>query len=304
MFFGAPVWPCQWHPPYQEAIKRIAGLGLQGVELIAWSKDILTDYYTPGQIRELKSLIAGEGLVLTNFYHGPPGTGSADAATRFAAFDGVQRAVDVAAELGSPGLTGTAPYPFAIDVPHMLTRPTTQEWIVDVPSGLDWTRNYDDYVAGLREVCARAAQAGLRVAIEPHPFRWVCSAQSMLRLIERTGADNLGMTLDPAHLFPHGEIPHYTAYILGSKVFHTHFSDNDGQSNAHWRPGKGKVDWSAVLRALRDVGYDGVLSLELEDVPGAGKRDRPSGPELDRELRRAVAYLSGLADEAGISTRR
>jgi sugar phosphate isomerase/epimerase len=304
MFFGAPVWPCQWHPPYQEAIKRIAGLGLQGVELIAWSKDVLTDYYTPGQIRELKDLIASEGLVLTNFYHGPPQTGSSDASARSAAFDGVKRAVDVAAALGSPTITGTAPYPFAIDVPHMLTRPTTQEWIVDVPSGLDWTQNYADYVAGMTEVCAVAKKAGLRVGIEPHPFRWVCSAQSMLRLIEHTGADNLGMNLDPSHLFPNGELPHYTTYLLGSKVFHTHFSDNDGQSNAHWRPGKGKVDWSAVLRALRDVGYDGVLSLELEDVPGSGKRDRPSTEALDREIKIAVTYLSALADEAGIATRR
>jgi sugar phosphate isomerase/epimerase len=304
MFFGAPVWPCQWHPPYAESIKRIAGLGLQGVELIAWSKDVLTDHYTPGQIRELKDLIASEGLVLTNFYHGPPDTGSDDAAARDAAFDGVRRAVDVAAALGSPLLTGTTPYPFARDVPHMLTRPTTQEWIVDVPAGLDWARNYQDYADGLAEVCTRAGQAGLRVAIEPHPYRWVCSAQSMLRLIERTGADNLGLNLDPSHLFPNGEIPHYTAYQLGAKVFHTHFSDNDGQSNAHWRPGKGKVDWTAVLRSLRDVGYDGVISLELEDVPGAGRRDRPSGPELDQEIRRAVAYLSALAHEEGISTRR
>ena len=37
MFFGAPVWPCKWHPPYDDAIKRIASLGFQGVELIAWS---------------------------------------------------------------------------------------------------------------------------------------------------------------------------------------------------------------------------------------------------------------------------
>jgi sugar phosphate isomerase/epimerase len=304
MFFGAPVWPCQWHPPYQEAIKRIAGLGFEGVELIAWTKDVLTDYYTPGQIRELTDLIRSEGLVLTNFYHGPPNTGAADAAARTDAFDGVKRAIDVAAALGSPLLAGTAPYPFAIDVPHLLTRPTTQEWVVDVPDGLDWTRNYDDYVDGLRGVCALAKRAGLRYAIEPHPFRWVCSAQSMLRLVERTGADNLGMNLDPSHLFPSGEIPHYTAYMLGPRVFHTHFSDNDGQSNAHWRPGKGKVDWSAVLRALREVGYDGVLSLELEDVRGSGRRDRPSGPHLDLELKRAVAYLTALADEEGISTKK
>jgi sugar phosphate isomerase/epimerase len=302
MFFGAPVWPYRWHPPYGEPIQRIARLGLEGVELIAWTKDVLTDYYTPGQVGELRSLIAGEGLTLTNFYHGPPNTGSADAAARRDAVDGVKRAVEVAAELGSPQIAGTAPYPFAIDVPHMLTRPTTQEWRVDVPGDLDWTRNYDEYVASVQEICQVAQAAGLRYAIEPHPYRWVCSAQGMLRLIERTGAPNLGLNLDPSHLFPSGEIPHYAVYQLGGRIYHTHLSDNDGQSNAHWRPGKGKVDWAATVRALRDVGYDGVLSLELEDVPGAGKRNQDSSEALDRETRLAIAYLTAICDQEGIGT--
>ena len=30
-------------------------------------------------------------------------------------------------------------------------------------------------------------------------------------------------------------------------------------------PGEGEVDWNFVIRRLEDVGYDGVLSVELED---------------------------------------
>ena len=36
MRLGAPVWPFQWNPPYEEAIRRIASLGFRSVELIAW----------------------------------------------------------------------------------------------------------------------------------------------------------------------------------------------------------------------------------------------------------------------------
>ena len=107
MFFGAPVWPCTWHPPYDEAIKRIARLGFQGVELIAWSGDILRDYYTPETIKGLKSLIADSGLAVTNFYHGPPQLGSADASKRAQAISDYERAIDVAAALGSPNMAGT-----------------------------------------------------------------------------------------------------------------------------------------------------------------------------------------------------
>ena len=84
-------------------------------------------------------------------------------------------------------------------------------------------------------------------------------------------------------------------------MLHAHFSDNDGTSNAHWRPGKGKIDWLAVLRALRDVGYDGVISIELEDVPGVAHRGRPSTKALDREVRLGVAYLSDLCRQVGIT---
>jgi sugar phosphate isomerase/epimerase len=301
MYFGAPVWPFQWHPAYDQAIRRVAGLGCRGVELIAWTPDVLHDYYTPERIRELCDLITSEGLRLTNFFHAPELLSSPDAALRAQASDDFGRAIEVAAALGSPMVTMVTAYPFSQEVPHLLTRPTSQEWQVPIASGLDWTRNYDDFAEALAACCTRASRAGLRVTLEPHPYRWMHSAQSMLRLIERTGAANLGINLDPSHLFPSGDIPHYTVYLLGSRVYHTHFSDNDGQSNAHWRPGKGKVDWTALLRALADVGYDDVISLELEDVPGVATKAQASTPALDREMHIAMAYLRDRAEEAGVT---
>jgi sugar phosphate isomerase/epimerase len=97
-----------------------------------------------------------------------------------------------------------------------------------------------------------------------------------------------------------GEIPQMVVYEVGDRVLHTHFSDNDGTSNAHWRPGKGKIDWTGVLQALQDVGYDYVISIELEDVPGVAHRGQLSTEALDREVLLSVAYLSGLCEELGI----
>lgn len=304
MFFGAPVWPCQWHPPYDDVIRRLAALGMQGVELIAWTPDIMADYYTPNTIRDLNSLIADLGMTVTSYHHPVPGLGSPDAGQRNKAIENFKRAVDIGASLGAPYYAGTTPYPFNQEVPRLLTRATTQEWQVPIARDLDWTAAYDTYVEALTTCCVIAGQANMGIVVEPHPFRWVNSAQSMLRLIERTGAENLGLNLDPSHLFPVGDIPHYTVYQLGSRIYHTHLVDNDGLSNAHWRPGKGKVDWSAVLQSLQDVGYTGAISIELEDTPGAGKRDRASTPELDVELRKSVDYLAAIMVEEGIPTRR
>src|SRR5690606_22540137 len=45
--FGACVWPFQWEPPYEATIQRIARLGFRAVELIAWDRETLDEYYTP-----------------------------------------------------------------------------------------------------------------------------------------------------------------------------------------------------------------------------------------------------------------
>ena len=324
MYFGAPVWPWRWNPPYEGVVQHLASLGLQGVELICWGSEILplvsrrytpeqlrtldddlqVEHYTPERVREYHRIFDASGLTLTNFSRTPIGLSSTDPQSRSSAVDKVARAAEVAASLGSPLITLITPYPFEMNVPPMMARPIMQEWRMDVPRDLDWKRNYDEFVEALAQCCTAAKRAGLRVALEPHPYRWMCSAQSMLRLIERTGAENLGMNLDPSHLFPCGEIPHFTVYQLGSRIYHTHFSDNDGQTNAHWRPGKGKVDWRAVVRALSDVGYTGAISIELENVPGSGHLGSDSSPELDRELQLSVAYIRATCDEEGIPTTR
>jgi sugar phosphate isomerase/epimerase len=301
MIIGSCTWPIKWFPPYDEAIKDVARLGFKGVELTAWNNEIVAEYYTPETIRHLRDLIASEGLTLTAVYFSQGDFGSEDAAKREAAVGAFERAADAIAALGSPVLNGAAPYPFAIEVAPLLTRPTAQEWTVDVPRKLDWDKNYDDYVAVVRRCSEICTKVGVKLALEPHPYRWVCGAQSVLRLIDRSGADNLGLNLDPSHLFPMGEMPHYTAYQMGKRIYNTHFSDNDGQTNAHWRPGKGKIDWGAVLCALQDIGYDGPITIELEDVPGSAFRGREATPEILRQLRLSAQYVKMVADEVGVA---
>jgi sugar phosphate isomerase/epimerase len=152
-----------------------------------------------------------------------------------------------------------------------------------------------------RRCCALCEEAGVKYALEPHPYRWMRNAASMKRLLEHVDSPALGMNFDPSHLFPMGEIPQMVIYEVGERVFHTHFSDNDGTSNAHWRPGKGKIDWKGVLQALQAVGYDYVISIELEDVPGVAHRAQLSTEALDREVLLSVAYVSDLCQELGIT---
>ncbi len=301
MRLGAPVWPFQWHPPYEEAIRRIARLGFRSVELIAWNRQALEEYYTPARIRELRVLIGDLGLHLSEFVGSAPGLASASVEERRAAVEAFRRFCDVARELGAGTVNTVAPTPFGLRAPHLKNLPVSQVWSMDVPEGLDWRRNWQEFLDTVREVVAIAESAGLRYAMEPHPYRYVANVDGMLRLLDHVPSPALGINYDPSHTFPCGDMPHVAIYRLGDRVFHCHFSDNDALTNAHWRPGCGKIDWRALLRALRDVGFTGTVSVELEDVPGVATPDRPATPGFDDEMRKSREYLLEAAAGLGIA---
>jgi sugar phosphate isomerase/epimerase len=310
MKIGASIWPFRWDRPYDDAIRRIAQLGFKAIELIAWDREALETYYTPQVIKNLKAIIAGEGLELSEFVSTPPGMASSEKKERDAAVEHFKCMVDVAVGLGTRTVNTVSVFPFAIEVPRITDRPHVQEYSVYYPPGLDWKRNWEDYVDAVRRCCDICEDAQVRYALEPHPYRYMSNAASMLRLIDHVKSDALGMNFDPSHLFPMGDMPHTVIYQLGDRIFHCHFSDNDGMTNVHWRPGKGKIDWTAVMRALKETGFDGTISIELEDVPGVarGQAEVPgvykgnwdATDAFEEENRKAMAYIKGIAETLDI----
>jgi sugar phosphate isomerase/epimerase len=300
MKLGAPVWPFQWNPPYEDAVRRIAALGFRNVELIAWNRQALEEYYTPARIRELRALMEDLGLSLSEFVSTAGGMASAARDEREGVVEYFRRFCATARELGADTVNTVAPVPFGLRVPPLKQLPITQLWTVDVEEGLDWERGWEEFVQTVRQVLAVVEDAGLRYAMEPHPYRYVASADGLLRLTDHVPSPALGINYDPSHTFPCGDMPHVAVYRLGRRVFHCHFSDNDGLTNAHWRPGMGKIDWRALLKALHDIGFDGTLSIELEDVPDVATPQRAAGPRFDEEMRRSREYLLQVSEGLGI----
>ncbi len=133
-----------------------------------------------------------------------------------------------------------------------------------------------------------AAERGINVAIEMHPGQTVYNTRSLLRLRELAGP-NVGANLDPSHLFWQGMDPLLVVRTLGPGcIFHVHAKDtkidpyetalNGGLESRRWERGlrrawefrtvgfgHGEDWWRNFVSALRDVGYDGVLSIEHED---------------------------------------
>ena len=76
-----------------------------------------------------------------------------------------------------------------------------------------------------KEIDALARENGVKVAIEMHPQNLVFNPPTLKRLVEKTGATNVGAEMDPSHLFWQGIDPIAAIDWLGPLVFHAAAKD-------------------------------------------------------------------------------
>jgi len=113
----------------------------------------------------------------------------------------------------------------------------------------------------IRILSAKAAERGLRLAVEDLPRSCLGkNAEEILALIE--DAPEAVVCCDTNHLL--SESPESFIRTVGSRIQTLHVSDYDGIDEKHWIPGRGIVNWSEVLQALVDIGYDGPFMFEAD----------------------------------------
>ena len=99
------------------------------------------------------------------------------------------------------------------------------------------------------------------LAVEDLPR--TCLGHNSAEMLELISADDrLRVCFDTNHLV--GEADHDFVRAVGKRILTLHVSDYDFVDERHWMPGRGKVDWTALVNALCDVGYDGVWMYEID----------------------------------------
>jgi sugar phosphate isomerase/epimerase len=119
--------------------------------------------------------------------------------------------------------------------------------------------------AGLSECLSLAAVKGVKIVIEPinrYETDMLNTVAETLNLISHIGSDNLGILLDTFHMNIEEPSIRESIVLAGEKIFHVHTADSN-----RWAPGFGHVDFSEVVAALREVGYEGYLSGEILPLP-------------------------------------
>ena len=115
-------------------------------------------------------------------------------------------------------------------------------------------------VAGLKEVNEHANAEGVRIAIEAlnrFETNFINRHDQALLLAQEVG-DDVGVCLDVYHMNQE-EADVYEAFRnAGDKLFDVHVADNNRMAC-----GQGQLDWAAIIGTLKDVGYDGSLTVEF-----------------------------------------
>jgi sugar phosphate isomerase/epimerase len=278
-----------------EMLDKVSALGLEAMEIGTGGypnnhhcqlDDLVAD---AGKAKAWKKKFEDRGIqVATLSCHGNPIHPDAKHATKDA--DTFRKTVRLAEILdvkvivgfsGCPGGTPTETQPNWI----------TYRWPPEYAQMQDWQWK-EKVIPYWKEAAKFARDHGIRrIALEMHPNFVVYNPRTLLKLREAVG-EEIGANCDLSHLFWQGCDPVEVIHLLGKQgaIFHAHMKDTvlypdrvgkygvlNFATNKEDRPdasdefravgyGHSASLWKSVVKAYMDIGFEGIMSIENEDL--------------------------------------
>lgn len=195
-----------------------------------------------------------------------------------------------------------------LGVPFVVIHPWKLQYSASVEEEMEANRGYFSSLIPLAEeyrriICLENLYEGFGNRL----VEGVCGdIRRSVKLIEalnkEAGKERFGFCLDTGHLNIVRRDPEEAIRLLGNHLKILHLHDNDGWGDLHQfpysfcaggGPGRG-VDWAGVLRGLRAVGYEGVLSFETSPC----LRSFPEAlmPDVLRAIERTGRYFASVLE--------
>ncbi len=123
-----------------------------------------------------------------------------------------------------------------------------------------------------RQLGDYAAKKKVDIALELEPFRLslLNNVDEMVRFVDECKHPRVRANIDVSHLVLSDTSPRDVAKLKG-KAIHVHISDCDGKVHGDLPPGRGVVKFAPYLQAIKELNFDGVVSIELEYSPDPAK---------------------------------
>jgi len=237
----------------EESLRQIAACGYAGVEIMADVPHAYPPHMDARRRKATVDLCRELRLTVTNinaftlFSQGDtwhPSWIEPEAEARGRRIEHTLAAIRLARDLSSPGIS--------LEPGGPLPQGTSR---------LDAMAMYRD---GLRQVLPLAAECGVNLLVEPEPHLLIERPEEYEELLAGLAHPRLGLNFDIGHFYCVGVDPAAAARRLGPHIRHVHLEDiAPSREHRHLVPGRGAIDFPAVFAALRDVGYDGWITVEL-----------------------------------------
>lgn len=263
-----------FHKPVGQALKMAGELGVDAVQVYATEGELSPENLKGQALSDFKKAVADSGLTISALC-GDLGGGFMDPAANPKKIEKSKAILDLAKELGT-----------SIVTTH----------IGIVPADVNSER-----FQIMQEACYQLAEYAnsqeAHFAVETGPE----TAVTLKRFLDTLGSKGVAVNFDPANfVMVTGDDPVKGVFTLADYIVHTHAKDGiklyDLDTEKIYNPaadviitspafaemplGQGKVDFGGWIDALRQIGYDGYLTIERE-----------TGENPAADIRAAVQFL-------------
>lgn len=276
------VWTTRVSETHEALLARIKEWGFDGVELFVSTQEPAS----PSAVRQMLDRLGLERNACCVLPR-EANIVSSRAAVRARGIEHLKRYIEVTAQLGGRLICG--PIYAALGVITRRRR-TQREW--------------DRAVEALQEAARYAQQYEIKLCLEPlNRFEtyFLNTLDDAARLVHSIAQPNVGIHFDTFHANIEERHPAEAVRAVAKDLAHVHISENDRGT-----PGTGHVDWRGVMMALKDIGYDGWLTIESfaqpePDLAAAAAIWRDLAPSGDELARSGLQFIQSLAREVGIA---
>jgi sugar phosphate isomerase/epimerase len=269
---------------FSDAVRRIAGIGYRGVEVMADVPHAWPAFLLPEQKRAIRESLAANNLAISNvnafmmnavndrrqrYWH--PSWIEPDPHYRAIRVDHTKRALTLARELGATCITTEPGGP--------------------VGAGESWAAALKLFVEELKPVAENAEREGVLLLVEPEPGLLIEKTEQFEEFMQHVDSPAIGLNFDVGHMYCVGEDPPTSLRRLARYVRHVHLEDIAAtRVHQHLVPGSGAIDFGETFRALTDIGYTGWITVELY----------PYIEDPDQAAQSAFDFVQTVAGRLGI----
>ncbi len=225
-------------------LEQAAQAGYAVVELCMRRQGDLTPATTPDQLAQIVATASANGLALVSMTH--------------------SHCTGNLLDTGTPQQTSIRETELGLRAAAAMGIPCTLHTLGSLRPDLYYDDAYRNGVRSLQQIAATAEQLQVKLAVE---FVWngfLFSPLEMKHFLDEVGSPYIGFYFDPGNMAVF-HYPHHWVRIVGAHIKLVHLKDWRGRAlNGSW-PAllEGEVDYAAMNRELRAIGYDGPMISEV-----------------------------------------